>query len=287
MLKRLAALLITVCLIAACSSKTGQGSKVLAIVNGTALTEQDLALSNQPTGHGMEERKVGLDYLITEELFYQQGIKLGLDKDPTYQKKLKELENMGHGTAKNNPGFKKYVASVMRDEMARRIFNTQIAAKIDIRLADAKEYYEKNKNTISTELHLGLLKYGTKEAADAALKQIRSGTSFETVAKAYEKGATKGTKPAWDLGYVPWEQIPIDFVEPLYRSKDGEVCGVLGTPQGGFQIVKVYGRRPRPGKADFSLLGTSVMNRLRDMKIIQYYQQYVADLKKNATIKVL
>ncbi|MDA8428673.1 MAG: peptidyl-prolyl cis-trans isomerase [Geobacteraceae bacterium] len=296
-LKRMGAVLATILFLAACSGKSDQQGKVLAKVNGTPLTEQDLMLASQPTGHGLEERKTGLDHLIIEELFYQQGIKLGLDKDPSYQKQLKDLENKGHGSAAKSPGFKRYVANAMREEMARRILNTQIAAKVDVRIADAKQYYEKNKTTISTDLHLGLLKYATKAEADAALKRIHNGESFEAVARAAEIGDKAGTgkemdkpgakavKPSWDLGYLNWNAIPIDFVDTLYRMKPGEVSAVLGSPQGGFQIVKMYGSRPNPGKTDFNTMGTSVMNRLRDLKIIETYNTYVADLKKNAQIE--
>ena len=296
-LKRMGAVLASILFLAACSGKSGQQDKVLAKVNGTPLTEQDLTLASQPTGHGLEERKTGLDHLIIEELFYQQGIKLGLDKDPSYQKQLKDLENKGHGNAAKSPGFKRYVANAMREEMARRILNTQIAAKVDVRVADAKQYYENNKTTISTDLHLGLLKYDTKGEADAALKRIRNGESFEAVARATDTGDKAGTekekvkpgakaaKPSWDLGYLNWNAIPIDFVDTLYRMKPGEVSAVLGSPQGGFQIVKMYGSRPNSGKTDFNTMGTSVMNRLRDLKIIETYNTYVADLKKNAQIE--
>ena len=298
-LKRTGAVLAMLCLLAACSGKSGQQGKVLAKVNGTPITELDLALGSQPTGHGLEARKSGLDYLITEELFYQQGIKLGMDKDPSYQKQMKELESKGHGSATKSPGFKQYVANAMREEMARRIFNSQVAAKVDVQFADAKAYYEKNKATIATDLHLGLLKYDTKEEAEAALKKIRNGESFEAVASAAEKGdkatgtdkdgkkpGVKAAKPAWDLGYQNWNAIPIDFVDILYRMKPGEVSGVLGSPQGGFQIVKVYGSRPNPGKTDFTAMETSIMNRLRDLRIIETYNHYVADLKKTAKIEI-
>lgn len=298
-LKRIGRVLAALCLLAACSSNSGKDGKVLAKVNGTPLTERDLALSTQPTGHDAEERKADLDRLITEELFYQQGIKLGFDKDPSYQRKIKELEQSGHGAAAKSPGFKRYEANLMRQEMARRIFNNEIAAKADIRFADAKAYYEKNRAQIATDLHLGLLKFETKGEADAALKKIRSGESFEKVARGVEKGpedaaAAKGkgapavgeAKPAWDLGYQSWTEIPIDLVDTLYRLKPGEVSDVFGSPQAGFQIAKMYGSRPHPGKTDFATLEASLMNRLRDLKIIEIYQQYVAGLKKDASIKI-
>jgi hypothetical protein len=39
----------------------------------------------------------------------------------------------------------------------------------------------------------------------------------------------QGRKP-WDLGFVKWDQIPVDFFEPIHRLKPGEVSDVLWYP---------------------------------------------------------
>jgi peptidyl-prolyl cis-trans isomerase C len=292
--------LLALCAVAGCSKSTPlPDARLLAKVNGTPISQRDLDLAEDASGHDSTGRKKSLDDLITEELFYQQGIKLGLDKDPGYRKQLDKVEQAAHGTAKKDAEFAAYKASQLRPEMARRVFNTQIAARVDIRMPEVKEYFEKNKDRITSELHLGLMRFAARDQAVAALKKLRGGASFEAVALAaareqeQEKGAgnqtgeknPKGSKADWDLGFVPWQEVPIDFVEAIYRLKPGEVSDVLGSPRAGFQIVKLLERRGSHGKADFDGMKGLVMNRLRDLKILQVYDQYVADLKKNARIE--
>lgn len=280
---------LTIFAAAGCNKPETEG-KVLATVNGTPITQRDVELSEQPSGHGPAKPAKDLDYLITEELFYQQGQKIGLDQDPGYKKQLARVEQKGHGMSKNSPGFRNYLASEMRSEMARRVFDTQIAAKVDVRMPEAKEYFEKNKETINTELHIGLIKYQNRHDAEQALQKIRAGEPFEALAEAAQKGKTATEKvalkgrPSYDLGFVPWGEIPIDFVEPLYKLKPGEVSGILGNQLAGFQLVKQYESRKTSRIIRFSDVSGSIMNGLRDLKIVQGHQQYVEQLKKEAKI---
>jgi parvulin-like peptidyl-prolyl isomerase len=225
-----------------------------------------------------------LDYVITEELFYQQGHKIGLDNDAGYRKTIARLDQKGHGTDKSSPEFRSYLASEMRSEMARRVFDTQIAATVDVRMEQGREYFEKNRETINTELHLGLIKYQNRIDALEALKKIRNGASFESLAAADRGTAKDKARPAWDLGFVPWTGIPIDFARPLYQLKPGEVSAVLGNQVAGFQIVKLYDRRKSRKDLEFSDVSGSVMNSLRDLKIVEAHHKYLEQLKKEAKI---
>ena len=60
-------------------------SKIIAKVNGTPITEEDL-IFRRPGAHGQRkatgDQQKALDDVITEELLYQQGLRIGLDKDP-------------------------------------------------------------------------------------------------------------------------------------------------------------------------------------------------------------
>ena len=91
-----------------------------------------------------------------------------------------------------------------------------------------------------------------------------------------------GREP-WNLGFQKWQQIPVDFVDTVYRLKPGEVSDVLGNQQTGFQIVKLVASRKIP-KLEYAPISAIVMNRLRDLKLLDAYYQYVAQLKKDATI---
>ncbi len=255
------------------AAKPEPAGKVVAKVNGAAITEEDLKF-RIPGPHGDRksrgDRQKILDDIIAEELLYQQGLKIGLDKDPAYQAQIARLERQ--------------LAHVKRAEMTRRVYNTQVAAKIEITSADARKYFDKNAERIATELHLGVLSFNSKEAAEEALGKIRGGASFEAVARGVTGNQASAGPEPWDLGFLSWDRIPVDFVEAVYRLQPGEVSGVASSKRTGFQIFKLFTARRNP-KADFESVSGLIMNRLRDEKMIAAYESYVENLKKDARIE--
>jgi hypothetical protein len=263
--------------------------KVLATVNGAPITERDLEFSALPSGHGEKRPPKDLDYLLAEELLSQQGIKLGLDRDPSYQKQVARLQQKGHGMSADTPRSRSYQQSQLRTEMARRVFDTQIAAKVEVSRAEAQSYFQAQRERINTELHLGLIRFEQREQAEKALRAIRRGTPFESLARQAQatpavSSQKAGARPDYDLGFLPWREIPIDFTDRLYRLKPGEVSEILGNQVTGFQLVKLYQSRPSPRPIDFPQASGSVMNPLRDLKLLEAHRQYLAQLKKEAKI---
>jgi peptidyl-prolyl cis-trans isomerase C len=278
------ALLLLLCFILAglfigCTAKkepaksSERGSKVIAKVNGTPITEEDLSF-RLPGAHG-EKRASGnqqkaLDDVITEELLYQQGLKIGLEKDPGYRAQIAKLEHQ--------------LAIAKRAEMTRRVYNTQVAAKVEITHADAKNYYDRNADQITTELHLGVISFNNKERAEEALQKIRGGVTFESISRSVMGSQVSAGREPWDLGFLSWGQIPVDFVDAVYGLKPGEVSDVVSSQRTGYQIFKLFGARKNP-KANFAGMSGLIMNRLRDKKVIEAYDQYVDKLKKEAKIE--
>jgi parvulin-like peptidyl-prolyl isomerase len=252
-------------------SQTGQGSKVLARVNGTPLTPGDVAFRLE-LAHGNKPQygDKSIDDIINQELLYQQGLKLGLDKDPSYIRKFGKPDGAPSGAR--------------RLEMARRVFNTQIASHIDVSYLDGKEYYDKHEERISTELHLHMIKADKRADAEEALKKIRSGAAFESAAQSMMGSVLVNGRKPWDLGFVKWENIPVDFEEQIYALKPGEVSNILGSQPTGFQIVKMIESRKAP-KTNYPGISAIVMNHLRDMKLLTAYNTYVENLRKNAKIE--
>ena len=253
------------------SSETG--GKVIAKVNGTPIREEDL--TSQLHGfHGAKNapgaQQKALDDVITEELLYQQGLKIGLDKDPGYQAKIAYIERQ--------------LAHAKRAEMMRRVYNTQVAARIEITHADAKNYYDKNADQITTDLHLGVISFNNREGAEGSLQKIRGGATFESIARSVMGSRVSAGREPWDLGFLSWGQIPFDYVDAVYRLKTGEVSDVVSSRRTGYQIFKLLGTRKNP-KADFASVSGLIMNRLLDEKVLEGYEQYVEKLKKEAKIE--
>jgi len=252
------------------STENPKQGKVIAKVNGTAITEEDLAFRLHGAHGAPEKQPRMLDDLIREELLYQQGLKLGLDKDPGYRAQISRMERQ--------------VANLKRSEMTRRVYNTQVAAKIEISNQDAKNYYDQNVNQITTDLHLGIISFNKKEPAEEALKKIRGGAAFESIARSVMGSQASAGREPWDLGFSSWDQIPIDFVDAVYRLKPGEVSEVVSSRRTSPQIFKLFETRKNP-KADFPAVSGAIMNRLRDKKVLEAHEQYVEKLKKEAKIE--
>ncbi len=270
---------IAALLVVGCSSKkepagkSQPAPKVLAKVNGTSITEDDLRLSVR-TAHGMapeSEKLRALDDVIQAEMLYQEGLRLELDKDPGY---LKEIAK-----------FEKQLANMKRAEITHRFYNTQIASRVEVTNQEAQEYYNKNIDQITTELHLGMMKFSSKEEAEEALKRIRTGASFKEVAAANApKDMPAGVRPPWDMGFVAWAQIPIDFVDAVYRLKPREVSDVVSSKRTAFHIFTLLESR-KNSKADFNSVSGLIMVHLRDKKIMDAFEQYVEKLKREGKIE--
>jgi len=246
-------------------SKTGN---VLATVNGAPITGDDvfLRLGGHEQFIDSPVRDEVLDEVINDELLYQKGVKLGLDKDQKFQSAVRMMERR--------------ITAYKRAEIARRVRDTQIAAKVNMTDQDVKDYYEKHAEQIGTDLHLGVLQFADKAAADEALARIRAGASFEKVGAEQPKGPGQN----WDKGFLHWNQIPIEIADTVYGLKKGEVSGVLTASPAGIFIIKVIDRK-KNSKTEFANVKAVLENRLIKIKIQEAYDRYVQDLKKESTIK--
>jgi len=271
----IAVLLPFIILLPACKATTTkeQGTPtILATVNGVAITGDEVVqrmggherLLNTP----MKDRI--LEELIADELLYQNGVKLGLDKDEKFQGTVRMMELR--------------IAEYKRAEIARRVRDTQIAAKVNVTDRDVKDYYDKNAEEIGDDLHLGLLHFDTDTEAKDALARIRTGTVFEKIAAEKFAHVPKGSKRSWDMGYMHWNQISPELLGIVYNLKRGEVSDVLDRAPNGSFLIKVIDRKKNPG-VSFASMSTAIENRLHAIKNREAYDRYVQQLKKESTIK--
>lgn len=263
------------------AAKTPPPAKILAKVNGTAITEDDLRV-NVLTGHGTgqeTDKTRVLDDVIKAELLYQEGIRLGLDKQPAYTREAERLE--------------KQVQSKKRSELVRRMYNTHIASRIDVTEPEAQDYFNKNIEQISAERRLGMLTFSTTEEAEAILKRIRGGESFKQAAEANmpkgmppapPKGTPAGNRPPWDMGFVSWSQLPVDFLDAVTKLKPGEVSDVVTSQRAGIHIFTLIETRKNP-KMDYNSVSGLIKMRLRDRKLTEAYNAFVNKLWKDAKIE--
>ncbi|WP_457567245.1 SurA N-terminal domain-containing protein [Desulfurobacterium sp.] len=107
--------------------------KIIAKVDGTVITEQDLndllkTLPAQYDKNDPEIKKELIKFLIDQEILVQEAKKEGLDRDPQVKK---EIEN------------------AVKQILATALLNRKIPAdKIKVTDKELKEFYEKHKNEL-------------------------------------------------------------------------------------------------------------------------------------------
>lgn len=258
-----------------CNKATGkkeQQARPLATVNGVQITADDVVL--WAGGHddimSSPLKDKAVEDVINAELLYQKGSKLGLDREKKFQGQLQLLE--------------KKIATFKRTEMARRVRDVEIAAKVNVTDQELKDYYEKHAEEIDADLRLGVLQFPDEAKAKEALDRIRMGTTFEKIGVELNPHAPKGKGPVWDKGFLHWNQIPPDWASRIYGLKKQDVSDVLVNPKIGICIIKVIDRR-KNSAAGFLGMKTAVTNRLIEIKIKEAYDRYLERLRKDSSIK--
>ncbi len=256
--------------ISSCTNQPSQSADaVVAVVNGSAITEDDLALFMNG-GHSIREpedaRLRMIDELINQELLYQQGLKLGMDKDPRYRNQIRIMEMR--------------IREYKRAEMARQVASIKIAAAVSITSEDARRYYAQNESMITTDLRLSILRFPSEDQARAAHESITAGAPFDDVAA---QVLPAGSGQDGDTGFLHWNQIPVEWADSFFNLSRGEVSRVLHSPRLGYCVARLTDRRKNPD-ATFEAMSASITNRLQDIRIQEAYDRYIAQLRKEAHI---
>lgn len=251
---------------------TPPGGEVVATVNGTPITRSEVDFWMMG-GHGQritpELKKQALEDRIEAELVYQRGLELGLDRDRKYQDAIR------HQLMK--------IEASKRREMARRVGNAEIAARVDVKEADARAWFDAHADAIKSEYHLASITFRSPQAAQAAQAELKAGEAFEAVAAKHDPAAKAGQAPSWDMGFLGYQQMPAEWSEAVTKLEPGQITGIVHGQRTGIRIFKLIARRPNP-KADFDHMKGMIMNRLRDEKIRAAQAAYIKGLKAKAKI---
>jgi len=285
-LKKLTILLIALVLTASLSScgksreasqQTGADvqAKVLATVNDVPITEYDLKqiLKRIPSGMGAMHQGADqnvLQTLVRDELIYQKGLELGLDKNQAYRLKLAEVEAQ--------------LRALKRQEMSA-LYLRHLNSKVEVTDSEAKAYFEKNAKKLQTKFHVWQLFYrGNDPRIAKDLQELKSGMAFEKVAvRQYPSNLPKEMKAPWDLGELHWSQIPEPWQAVLDRLAPGQVSEVIPGPKDRFWVIKLVNKTVDP-KITFATEKEKIVEILNKQKADVLYNSMLGEMKEKAKI---
>lgn len=251
-----------------CSSGYGASNEerdeVLAIVNGENITMMDFyhSMGNAPSR--MREKyedpkqiKRHLDKVIERKLLVQEGIKLGIDKDPVIVKRLNDLRQRLVIDAL----YKRITASELTDEKV-------------------EQYYKENKARYTKEsVRASHILVKTEADAENVLKELNGGTGFEALARKYSLDPSR--EKGGDLGLIARGQMAPEFDRALFELKKvGDISPIVKT-RFGYHIIKLT-RESQKNTEPFS----QVKNMIRRDLEKELIKNYIKKVRTEAKISI-
>jgi peptidyl-prolyl cis-trans isomerase SurA len=294
-------------------------NRVAATVNGEVLTLRDVEVragasleraDALPPGPDRDRARTAalraaLDQLVAERLFDGQAAALGVDVgagevDAAIDeiKRRNRLDDAALDQALAQQGMDRaaFRKAVKRDLESMRILQVKVRNRVKVTDEDVKAYWQSHPQEFRLDeevrvRHLFLALPPTAGAEDEARAQAkaarlvaraRAGEDFAALARAESEGPS--ARDGGELGWLRRGQIQAELEKVAFALSPGGVSDVVRT-RAGLQILKVEERRgggPRP----FDEVKEEIRGRLMNDQAESYRGQFVAELRKEATIDV-
>ena len=254
------ALLITIVL--GCGRKPENAvpdDAVIARVGDRKITAKDFLMSYQFFAHiptrkrGFEAKKDQLDRVVQTKLFAQEAERLGLDRDTTLQK---------------------YYDWYRKKAAIRELYREEIESKIRISDEELRRAFVKAKTRIRAR-HLYARTY---EEAERLLDRLRSGESFESLAREVFRDSTLANNGG-DLGYFSFGDMDPAFEDAAYSLRKGEISRPVRS-QYGWHIIQVTDIQQDVllTESEYAQKKSRLLSELKRRKSARLSQQYVKNL---------
>ncbi len=237
--------------------------KIVATINGKAITDADLAVADGEIGQDMgtmpadQKRMSLLEFLIDNQLFADAA----------------EGDKLGEG-----PAFESRVAYLKRRALREIYFEKVIKASVSD--ADAKKLYDDQVKLLKPEEEVQArhILVESEDKAKEIAEKIKGGGKFEDLAK--ENSKDPGSKDdGGSLGYFGRGQMVPQFEEAVFTMQKGDVSAPIQT-QFGWHLIKVEDKRTKAPPA-FDV----VKDRILQSLLLQKASKAAVDLRTKAKIE--
>jgi peptidyl-prolyl cis-trans isomerase C len=211
------------------SAAYAQDAKVIARVDGTAITEEDLKIAMEELSPTLpremdaaQRRSYAVEYLIDLKIVAAQAAKDKLADTPDFKKRLSQTS----------------------DRLLMEALLTREGDKGSTEDAMKKFYDETVKSLKPTvEVKARHILVEKEEEAKAAVERLKKGEDFAKLAGELSKDPGSG-KEGGDLGWFEKERMVPEFAEAAFKLDKGGVSEIVKT-QFGFHIIKVDDKRDK------------------------------------------
>ncbi len=223
--RRAGALTISAALVLALTA--GASAKVLAKVNGSEITDDDLAVAKEDLVPGLPAQLEGaardsyvLDYLIDGRLVAQKAQAEKLDGSPDFAKKV----------------------AYYREKLLMEALLGKVAADAASDAAVQKAYEDVAKTQkAEPEVHAKHILVESEDEAKKVLKRVKDGEDFGKVATEVSKDP--GSKGG-DLGWFTKDRMVPEFAAVAFATEPGQIAGPVKS-QFGWHVIRVEEKREK------------------------------------------
>jgi parvulin-like peptidyl-prolyl isomerase len=224
-------------------------------------------------------KKEILDEFVKHKLLVMEAKKLKVNID---KKTVKEIYKTfsADSTKLDNEKFEKLMEEKL---LARKVLEEKIKSEIKISDEELKAYYEEFIKDKQSKIyyHIYQIVNEDKHKVEEAYNLLKSGKSFEEVAKLYSSGPE--AENGGDMGVVDLENFPQVF-EVVKHMKSNEISKILSSEYG-YHILMLKEVVPG-GKPSFEEVKDLLMEELIANKKDQYMEKYIKEKIKDVKVEV-
>ncbi|MCA9417442.1 MAG: peptidyl-prolyl cis-trans isomerase [Candidatus Omnitrophica bacterium] len=234
---------------------------------------------------GQEGKQRILQEMVANKLFAEAARRKGYDRDPQFRRRIQTMED---------------------SLLANKLMQEEVAGKVNLSDSDLQIFYEANKQHYAdpTTVEIAHILLPDVESALAALDDIKSGSTFEEVAKAKsiddtskDKGGRLGVLRQQSPGLVGEPPVdPLDIpvpglgkvrplVEAAFGMSEGDGVGGPIESERGYHLLKLLNRTEGKEK-DFAAAKPMVERDLRAKKQEERQAELVEELMKAHKVRV-
>jgi len=251
-----------------CAKKPSADDKVVAIISSQPITlkQFNARVAKLPPYYKTiinKNKKLYLDDMIIEQLFYEEAVRKGVNRDGEVTDLLNE--------AKRKIYISKYVQNEVDD-------------KIKVTDLEMKEFYDSNKDDFKTPAlwRASHILVGSEEQAKTMLSELAKGASFEELAKKNSIDATASR--GGDVGFFRMGQLIPEFEKACLKLNNGQTSGIVHT-QFGYHIIKLTDKR-EPAAESYEKVRGAIELQLKKGKRDVAMNRLIMDLKSRYNVIV-
>ena len=245
-------------------------------------------------------KEMVIETMIASEIIYQQAQK---DKVAPTDEEVQEQIDIFNESIKDDTEYQKSLKKMgineefLKYQFARDLSNVNLEEKfgkeVEISEDEMKKYYEENKDDFYvdtvTASHILIKtidddgnelsdekKKEAKKTAEEALKKVKAGEDFATIAKEYSEDTSASS--GGELGTFGRGQMVTAFEDAAFGMKVGEISDIVETEYG-YHIIKVT------DKVDKQETYDEVKDEIKSILTNEKYDEYLEKLKTDSTIE--